>query len=88
MISERVSVNNYVVRFYTTLEDARHAAKFEHLQVCQYGGINRFVITPDKDAEHPELIDTTGVIFSQRSQESDGTVKLWVTEFVDKLTVV
>lgn len=88
MISERVSVDNYVVRFYTKVEDARDAAKYEHMQVCQYGQDNRFVITPDKDADHPELIDTTGVIFSQRSQENDGQVKLWMTEFVAELTVV
>lgn len=88
MISERVSVNNYVVRFYTKVEDARHAAKYEHMQVCQFGGENRFIITPDKDVEHPELIDTTGVIFSQRSQENDCNVKLWMTDFVAKLQVV
>lgn len=88
MISERVSVDNYVVRFYTSIEDARQAAKYEHMQVCQYGEDNRFIITPDKDAVHPELIDTTGVIFSQRSQENDGTVKLWMTEFVSALKVV
>lgn len=88
MISERVSVDNYVVRFYTKVEDARQAAKYEHMQVCQFGGQNRYIITPDKDVEHPELIDTTGVIFSQRSQENDGHVKLWMTEFVAKLQVL
>lgn len=88
MISERVSVNNYVVRFYTKVEDARQAAKYEHMQVCQYGGQNRFIITPDKDVEHPELIDTFGVIFSKDSQEDDSNVKIWMTEFVSKLTVV
>jgi hypothetical protein len=88
MKSERVSVDNYVVRFYTSVDDARDAAKYDHMQVCQYGQDNRFVITPDKDVEHPELIDTTGVIFSQRSQENDGQVKLWMTEFVAELTVV
>lgn len=88
MRSERVAVNNYVVRFYTTVEDARDAAKFEHMQVCQYAGVNQFIITPDKDAEHPELIDTTGVIFSKKSQENDNNVKLWISEFVAEMQVV
>lgn len=85
---ERVSIHNIVVRFFSSQETAEKAASVLGLKVFKHAGTNQFVYSSDITAEHPEIFDTTSLIFTKRTQASDLNARLWMGEFVKELEPV
>lgn len=85
---ERVAIHNIVVRFFSSQEAAEKEARVLDMKVFQHAGLNQFVFSHDITVEHPEIFDTTSLIFSPRTQASDLNARLWMKEFVKELEPV
>lgn len=82
---ERVSIQNIVVRFFSDRAEAADQAGIMNMKVYQHDNINQFVVCSDIQVGFPEIFDTTGVIFSEKTQKRNIESRLWVAEFIKDL---
>tara|TARA_Y100001973_G_C4948358_1_gene209056 strand:+ start:220 stop:480 length:261 start_codon:yes stop_codon:yes gene_type:complete len=85
---ERVTINNYVVRFFSSVEEAADTAKVLGLNIYQHDNANQYLVADDLSLEVPEIIDASGMIFSKRSIQSSDTIKLWIKELSSNLVKI
>jgi len=85
---ERVSINNYVVRFFSSVEEAAYTAKVLGLNIYQHDNTNQYLVADDLSLEIPEIIDASGMIFSKPSIQNSETIKLWIKELSANLVKI
>lgn len=82
---ERVTINNYVVRFFSSVEEAADTAKLLGLNIYQHDNTNQYIVADDISLETPEIIDSIGMLFSKSSIQNSDFIKLWIKSLSSNL---